>query len=366
MPGSNSQERVLLGCIAKRALRGRAPLGARKINCMKTKVSPTVVGAFVIGAFALAILGLLSFGGIHFFAKPERFVVYFDESIHGLDLGSAVKLRGVRVGRVTSLNIRFDVSKNHSVVAVVCELNKDMVTDTQGATIDISSRAHLEQMVQRGLRAKLEVAGLATGLLFVQLDFAEPGETMDVTTGTHPRHVVVPSVRSAISEFQKGLGEVLAKLQDVDLSGLAKDIRALAATARKELDNIDLKGLFAQWKKTGEQFEAFARNPDFKRTFDELNQVMADLRATIAKLDAQIAPTSKEIADTLAEARATFQAFSATAATAQTFISTHRTLGEDVSLTLAHLNEASDAVKRLADFLERNPNALISGRKRPQ
>jgi paraquat-inducible protein B len=46
---------------------------------MKTKVSPAVVGAFVIGAFALAVLSLLSFGGIHFFEKPERFMVYFDE-----------------------------------------------------------------------------------------------------------------------------------------------------------------------------------------------------------------------------------------------------------------------------------------------
>jgi len=333
---------------------------------MKTKVSPTAVGAFVIGAFALGIIGLLSFGGIHFFAKPERFVVYFDESVHGLDLGSAVKLRGVRVGRVTSLNIRFDVSKNYSVVAVVCELNKDMVTDGHGTIIDMSSRAQLEQMVQRGLRAKLEVAGLATGLLFVQLDFAEPDETVDVTKGTHPRHVVVPSVRSAISEFQKGIGEVLANVKDVDLSGLAKDIRALATTARKELVDIDLKGLTAQWKKTGEQFEAFADNPEFKRTFDQLNLVMNELRATIAKLDAQIAPTTREIAETLAEARTTLKAFSATAATAKTFISTHGTLGEDVSLTLARLNEAADAVTRLADFLERNPNALITGRKRPQ
>ena len=40
---------------------------------------------------------------MNFFSKPQRFVVYFDESIHGLDLGSPVKLRGVRVGRVADL-----------------------------------------------------------------------------------------------------------------------------------------------------------------------------------------------------------------------------------------------------------------------
>src|ERR1043165_7315132 len=138
---------------------------------MKTKVSPAIVGAFVIGAFALLIISLLSFGGISFFDKPDRFVVYFDESIHGLSLGSDVKLRGVRVGRVTAMNIRYDDKSNHSAVAVVCELNKNVVTDTAGAVLNIGSRDELEILIQRGLRAQLGVGGLATGLLFVQLDF---------------------------------------------------------------------------------------------------------------------------------------------------------------------------------------------------
>jgi paraquat-inducible protein B len=335
---------------------------------MKTKVSPAVVGAFVIGAFALGVLALLSFGGFSFFEKPQRFVVYFDESVHGLDLGSAVKLRGVRVGRVVSLNIRYDVNnaKNQSVVAVVCELNKDMVTDSHGQTIDVSSRAELEQLIQRGLRAKLEVAGLATGLLFVQLDFADPAETGDETRGTHDKYVVVPSVRSAISEFQTGLSKVLANLQRLDLEGLSRDIRAVATTLKKEVDGVDLRGLAEQWKKTGAQFEAFANNPEFKKTFDNLNAGIADLRATIAKLDAQIEPTSKEFAATLADAKKTMESFRVAAATAQAFIAAHEGIGEDLSGTMAHLSEAADAVKRLADFLERNPNALITGRKRPE
>src|ERR1043165_6359499 len=102
---------------------------------MKTKVSPAFVGAFVIGAFALIIIALLSFGGISFFDKPDRFVVYFDESIHGLEIGSPVKLRGVRVGRVVSLNIRYDEAKNQSVVAVVCEFSRDVMTDNKGVVI---------------------------------------------------------------------------------------------------------------------------------------------------------------------------------------------------------------------------------------
>ena len=87
---------------------------------MKTKVSPAVVGAFALGAFALGVIALLAFGGVNLFSKPQRFVVYFDESIHVLDLGSPVKLRGVRVGRVAELVVRYDQAKNRSLVVLMC------------------------------------------------------------------------------------------------------------------------------------------------------------------------------------------------------------------------------------------------------
>src|SRR5471030_2919096 len=103
------------------------------------KVSPAVIGAFVIGAFALGTLALLFFGGINFFRHEQRFIVFFDESIVGLDLGSAVKLRGVAVGTVKDVKIRYDPTKNGSVVEVLCELNRNMIRDQKGVEIDVSS-----------------------------------------------------------------------------------------------------------------------------------------------------------------------------------------------------------------------------------
>jgi paraquat-inducible protein B len=173
-------------------------------------------------------------------------------------------------------------------------------------------------------------------------------------------------VPSTIEGYQKAIGEILSKAKDIDLASLAKDISALAVTARKRIDEIDVKGLTEQWKKTGAQIEALAANPEFKKTFDNVNAAIADLRATIAKLDAMVDPTSKDFRETLGEARKTMQAFTDTAASARVFIANHAGLGDELGETLSHLNEAADSIKRLADFLERNPNALITGRKRPQ
>jgi len=333
---------------------------------VKTKVSPAIVGAFVIGAMLLGVIALFSFGSINFFAKPQRFVVYFDESIHGLDLGSQVKLRGVRVGRVVSLAIRYDEKGNRSVVAVVCEFSKDVMTDNLGMLVDVANRAELEKLVSNGLRAQLGVQSLATGMLFVALDFFDPKEYPPEPRPADPRFTVVPSVPSAISEFQASASDILASLKRVDFAGISRGINSLLTESRRHLDGVDLKGVTEQWKRTGAELEALAKGPELKATLDNLNGAVTDLRKVVATLEAQIEPTSRELTDTLVEARKTIQNFNETAAAARTLIQANSGVGDDLALTLTRLNDAADSVRRLAEFLERNPNALITGRKRPQ
>ena len=132
---------------------------------MKTKVSPAIVGLFVLGAFALGLIALLSVGSLSLFSKPHRFMVYFDESIHGLDLGSPVKLRGVRVGRVVDLAVHYDDVANRSVVVVTCELSRNVITDEKGAQLKIAEARDIQTMVDHGLRAQLGVLGLALGFV---------------------------------------------------------------------------------------------------------------------------------------------------------------------------------------------------------
>jgi paraquat-inducible protein B len=333
---------------------------------MKTKVSPAIVGAFVIGAFALGIIALLTFGGVSFFAKPQRFVVYFEESIQGLDLGSPVKLSGVRVGRVVDLNIRYDEKTNRSAVAVVCELTKNKLADEKGIEIDVTRRAELQKLVDRGLRAQLGFLGLATGLLFVELDFMDPAQYPAETRPAEAKFVLVPAVRSALAEFQLRATDLMAKVSKIDFEGISTELKKLMAETRTRLDGVDLKGAVEQWKKTGAQIETLAASPDFKRTFDNLNGAVTDLRATLKKLDSEVSPVGKQLTDAITEAKKGVQSFNEAAVAARAFIATHAGLGEELTDTLNHLNDAADSVKQLADFLERNPNALITGRKRPR
>jgi paraquat-inducible protein B len=309
---------------------------------------------------------LFSFGGINFFSKPERFVIYFDESIHGLDLGSPVKLRGVRVGRVVNINLRYVPASNHSVVAVACELNRNLIRDEKGMEIDVTEPGKLQGLVDRGLRAQLGVIGLATGLLYVELDFLDPmSYPANPRTDLVSQYVEMPAVPSAISEFQANLTEILNDVKKIDFAGLSREVQGLLVDVRKKLNAMDTGALAAEWTKAGASLHELASSPELKQTLVSFSAASQKLDAILADY-AKNGPTGQSLAKTIEDVRGTVTAFNATAATVQKFVNAQQNLGDDASQALIKLGEAAAAVRELADFLERNPSALLTGRNQPQ
>jgi paraquat-inducible protein B len=331
---------------------------------VKTKISPAAVGIFVLGAFALGLIGLLSVGGMSLFSKPHRFMVFFDESIHGLDLGSPVKLRGVRVGRVVDLAVHYDEAAKKSVVAVTCELNRNVITDEKGAQLKIAGPKDIQTMVDHGLRAQLGVLGLATGLLFVELDFEDPAEYPAPVPGSPPKFVVIPAVPSAISEYQASLSEILSDLRKVDFAGISREARALLVTANKKIGEADVQGLSDRVGKAADAVTAFVESPDAKQAFANLNAALVATKEAVARIDTQVGPVSDELKQTLAQAQSALKTLEATAATTRRFVQRQGDVGDELTLALRQVAEAAGALENLASAIERNPSSLLVGKKK--
>ena len=74
---------------------------------MSKPADPKLIGAFVLGAVLLIIAGSIVLGGGKFFRRTMPVVMYFQGSVSGLSAGSSVNFRGVRVGQVTNVFIRY-------------------------------------------------------------------------------------------------------------------------------------------------------------------------------------------------------------------------------------------------------------------
>jgi paraquat-inducible protein B len=155
-------------------------------------------------------------------------------------------------------------------------------------------------------------------------------------------------------------------MQEIDFRGLSEEMKKLVVEARLRVEGVDFKGLAAQWKRTGESVDALARSPDTIHSIENLNKTMEALRSSIGRLDTQVDSNGKELQATLLQAKAALVSFNAAAQSAKGFINAQQNFGADTSRALERVADAAESVQRLADFLERNPNALLSGRKEPK
>lgn len=332
---------------------------------MKTRFSPAAVGMFVLGAVLLAMVAFVSFGGTNFFSKPTRFVVYFNESVSGLDPGASVKVNGVRIGRVAAINVRYDTVSRRAQVQTICQIDRNVLTDSSGNTIEITDPVELQNLIDRGMRAKLNLQGI-TGLLFVELSFEDPREYPADPRLSDERYPVVPSLRSPISEVQNSIVEIVADLKTADISGLSRDLKTLVGTANQRLTELDMKQLTERISRAAIAVEGFVDSPEAKDAFRNLNAASTELRALLGRIDGQVGPVSEDFKQTLTDARKALESIEGAAATTRRFVQAQGHLGEDAARTLQQIAEAADALQRLAEMLERDPSALLLGRKPPQ
>ena len=83
---------------------------------MSKPISPVAIGGFTVGALALLLVAVFIFGGGQFLhADKVRFVIFFDSSLNGLEIGAPVKMQGVKVGEVTEITLQIDPKAEQNI-----------------------------------------------------------------------------------------------------------------------------------------------------------------------------------------------------------------------------------------------------------
>ncbi len=174
---------------------------------MYSRINYTVVGLFVL----LFSAGVVFFGfwlARYGFEKSyDRYVTYFHESISGLSVDSSVKLNGVEVGRVESIEI---VPENPRLVRVSLKLESGTP-------------------ITRDMRTILKPEGV-TGLSFV--DIVGGGKKSSKLKPEKGKVAVIPSKKSLIG----GLSENVPMILDSINSAIE---RFKKIVSEKNISNLD-------------------------------------------------------------------------------------------------------------------------------
>jgi paraquat-inducible protein B len=236
-------------------------------------------------------------------------VMVFNESVRGLAVGAPVEFEGINVGEIKAINLDIDLATGKAEIPVEVNIYPQRLRSRSRkhfAALPPTRRIEvIDAMVAQGLRGQLRTANLLTNQLYIALDYFHNQPKASVNWENVPAEL--PTTQGNLQEIQNRLGSVAAKLDRIPFDKIGSDLRETLQTAN---------GL-------------------------------------LQRLDQEVAPEAR---DTLVEARKALRSV-------DRLVAPDQAIQQDARATMREVTRAAQALRVLADYLERHPESLLRGKK---
>lgn len=298
---------------------------------MEAKVNYTLVGLFVLvlsAAFVGVVFWLYSGGAYQ--RDYHKYLAYFDESVSGLSLNSAVRFRGVEVGRIVEVGLATDHSGRVRVLMNIAE----------ATPIKIDTIATLKMQGLTGLSAVELSGGSATAKELMKDDDAYPV--------IKTKFSMLKKLDASVTNLIANLAQTSENINDLTDVEMRKSIKRMLANIESVTQVLAAQkpALEQMLKSADRTFEASGKAAEeIARLSKRLNQTAS----VVEGMASDIGAASRSMHLTLQEARQPLRDISG------------QTLPEVHALTV-ELRELALTLKRVGTDLEQNPEMLLFGR----
>ncbi len=255
------------------------------------------LGLFVILAFGLTAAMLIAFGAGKFFKTEILAETCFNESVQGLDVGSEVKYKGVKIGTVKAITTPTKVyGKPSNYVLVIISLSDDCYVGQTGNTPE----DRLKKAVAQGLSITLSFKGI-TGAAYLETDYsrARPAP-LDITW--QPEHLYVPSRRSSIKRVGDALNQILETIGALDIKDMGQNLGSLVSTLNSKVAALDTAGLsdhakalIAELRSTNKALKQFLGSDRVSRIMADAGESFSGLKTMVKKAAPPVDATLKNL-----------------------------------------------------------------------
>jgi len=326
---------------------------------MSQKANPTLIGAFVFGSIIIAIGAVVYFGSADLFAKKQQYVTYFQQSVNGLGVGSNVKYKGVTVGKVNKVQLKFQGASGPPIVKVLYEIDTKNLLNKYGISINLTDRKTHDRAVEAGFRAKLDFESLISGQLFIALDFYKDAAPVVLHEESNSGVFEIPPQPSDIEAILANLTKAIGNLGSIDFAALAKDVQTLLVSARNGIDSMHLEQLGTSLNNASNSISNLVNGDQVKRALASVHDSFDQLTATLKSLN----PAIGDLKPTLDQARAALTNLQRSTAELNQILKPDSSLRYQLDSSLSEINAAAASIQQLSDFLQRHPNSVLFGRK---
>ncbi|WP_313448051.1 intermembrane transport protein PqiB [Pseudescherichia sp.] len=222
------------------------------------------------------------------YTQHQDFLLFFKDSIRGLQPGAPVEFRGMRLGTVSKVpffmpGLRQALNEDYRI-PVLIRIEPERIASQMGESPDILT--NLPELLKQGLRGSLKTGNLVTGALYVDMDFVSKPPPI---TGIREfgGYSIIPTVSSGLAQIQQRLMDTLDKINNLPLNPMLEQATGTLAESQRTmrrlqttLDNLN--------KLTASQ--SVQQLPqDMQKTLRELNRSMQGFQPGSAAYNKMVA-----------------------------------------------------------------------------
>jgi len=265
------------------------------------------------------------------------YVTYFPGPVKGLTAGTAVQIKGVEVGRVREVRLRY-VPQNASLeTPVTIEIDpRKLELPVSDATSPEMMRAQMDgamaKLVQKGMRASLASSLVLPGASGVTLDFVARPNTARLAVEHNPPIIPAASGAGGVEGALASLGQIAGRIQNLPIEEIAGHLRNTAA-----------------------RIDTLVHDPALGQSVQSLNRSLAEIEKVATVTRENIGPIAQSL-------RSAATSADAAAARAEQLMGSASHQNYDLGALIKELTRAAEAVRALSEYLNEHPDALLKGR----
>ncbi len=255
-------------------------------------------GIFILSGVLLFAAGLIVLGTARFLEKTIKMETYINESVNGLEVGSPVKFRGVKIGRVSRIgfvtNSYADLGDSeYRYIHVVCDLDDKYLGEYSEEEMERITRRE----VKEGMRIRPTTQGL-TGQLFLEVDYLNPKTHMPLPLAWKPEYIYIPSAPSTLSMVEGAIASISKTLEGLggsDIAGAIEELRKTAETLTAFMTKAKVDELSQQLAANFEESRKLIKRVNGLLSTPEANTIIPDAAGTVAEVRQLLTQTRPNI-----------------------------------------------------------------------
>jgi len=309
------------------------------------------LGAFVLGSVLLGLVTVVVLAARTLQIETVTYTSYFDEGVTGLDIGSPVTFRGVKIGNVSVIDVAPD--RRHVEVDYALGTRTlrrlGLVSEGKGKETKIG--------VPADLRVQISSNGL-TGSKYILLDFFNVG-----VTPPEPLPFAVPeNYIPATPSTMKNLEDAVVKAVDA-LPALAAAIGKVMEKVNSLLEDVNQRGLPARASQTLLSVNQVMATFETKLNQVQVKELSQGAFALLKSADTAVARVNK-VLDKVGGEQGLIASLQRTSDSVGDIANAEQ--GDSLGDTVRSLREAASAIRDFLEALDRDPDMLLKGKAKRQ